>query len=131
MSTPRKLGAILFEGFGPLEMFGALGPDLEISTVAETPGPLASSAGPATVADYGFDDAPDFDLYLVPGGMGVLAQQDNPAMLDYLRKVAPTAERFMSVCNGAALPASAGVLDGRRATALVHRSGRGFGSPFL
>lgn len=122
MSRSRKLGAILFEGFelldfyGPLEMFGCLGPDLEISTVAEKTGPLRSSAGPATVAEYSFDDAPTFDLYLVPGGLGVLAQQDNPVMLDYLRRASSSAERFMTVCNGAALAASAGILDGRRAT---------------
>jgi len=122
MSKKRKLGAILFEGFelldlyGPLEMFGCLGPDLAISTVAESAGPVASSVGPETVAEHAFENAPDFDLYLVPGGLGVFAQQDNAVMLDYLRRVAPTAERFMTVCNGAALPASAGLLDGRRAT---------------
>ena len=37
-------------------------------------------------------------------------------VLDFLRGVAPRAERFMTVCNGAALAASAGLLDGRRAT---------------
>ncbi|MAG33097.1 MAG: dimethyladenosine transferase [Deltaproteobacteria bacterium] len=119
---PRTLGAILFEGFelldlyGPLEMFGCLGNDLQIETIAERSGPVASSPGPASVAVHSFDDCPDFDLYLIPGGQGVFTQQDNPTLLDFLRRRNERAELIMTVCNGAAIAASAGLLDGRRAT---------------
>lgn len=122
MTRSRKLGAILFEGFelldyyGPLEMFGSLGPDLEIITLAESNAAVASSAGPATQPDATFEGAPQCDLYLVPGGFGVLSQQDNPVMLDFVQKASASAERFMTVCNGAAIAASAGILNGRRAT---------------
>lgn len=118
----RKLGAVLFEGFelldfyGPLEMFGCLGPELQIFTVAEKRGPVKSSPGPATVAEYSFADAPPFNLLLLPGGFGVGAQLENSALLNYLRRAHSAAEVFMSVCNGAALPARAGLLDGKRAT---------------
>jgi transcriptional regulator GlxA family with amidase domain len=119
---PRRLGAILFDGFelldfyGPLEMFGCLGPDLSIETLAEVEGPVQSSAGPQTLAQHAFADCPDFDLYLIPGGQGVFREQDNEAMLSFLRDKAARAEVMMTVCNGAALPARAGLLDGRRAT---------------
>ena len=72
----RTLGAILYPGFelldlyGPLEMFGSVGPELEIATVAESAGPVASTQGPKTVADYGFGDCPPLDLVLLPGGIG-------------------------------------------------------------
>ena len=122
MTRTRRLGAVLFQGFelldyyGPLEMFGCLGDELEILVLAETDAPVASSAGPATAPDATFAAAPQCDLYLVPGGLGVLGQQDNPAMLEFLQKASEGAERFMTVCNGAAIAASAGLLDGRRAT---------------
>jgi len=118
----RTLGAILYEGFelldlyGPLEMFGSLGPELRIATVAERPGPVASFQGPKTLAEHGFDGCPALDLLLVPGGFGTLAQLENPLLLGFLRERAPRAERTMSVCSGSAILAKAGLLDGRRAT---------------
>ena len=65
-----RLGAVfyndfeLLDAYGPLEMFGALGDEIKIVTIAEQAGPVSSSAGPKTIADYGFDDAPElgFDL---------------------------------------------------------------------
>ncbi|MFI5319508.1 MAG: DJ-1/PfpI family protein [Myxococcota bacterium] len=119
---PRTLGAILYPQFelldlyGPLEMFGCLGPALRIVTVAEQAGPVASTPGPCTVAEHSFASAPPLDLLLVPGGFGTFPQLENKEMLGFLRERAPRAEVAMSVCTGAALYAAAGLLDGRRAT---------------
>ena len=121
-TKPRILGAILYPQFelldlyGPLEMFGCLGPALQIVTVAEQAGPVASSPGPCTVAEHTFANAPPLDLLLVPGGVGTFPQLQNEAMLAFLRERAPRAEVAMSVCTGAALYAAAGLLDGHRAT---------------
>jgi len=118
----RRFGALLYPGFelldlfGPLEMFGNLPGAIEIATVAERRGPVASGQGPSAVADYGFNDCPALDLLLIPGGTGARTEVENPAMLDWLRQRAATAEIVMTVCNGTALPARAGLLDGRRAT---------------
>jgi transcriptional regulator GlxA family with amidase domain len=68
------------------------------------------------VADHSFDDCPDLDLVLVPGGFGTLAQLKNPRLVEWLQKRAERAEIVMSVCSGSALLARAGLLDGRRAT---------------
>lgn len=129
MSKPLRLGALLYPGFemldyfGPLEMFAIIDGDrLTISTVAENAGPVASSipalgpVGPKVVADYGFADAPAFDLLLVPGGAGTLTELGNTAMLDYLSRTAEAATLVASVCTGSALLAKAGLLDGLRAT---------------
>lgn len=116
------LGAILYPGFelldlfGPLEMFGSVGPSLRIVTVAERAGAVASAQGPGAVAEHGFDDCPPTDLLLLPGGIGTLAGLSNPLLLDFLRKRGAAAEVTMSVCSGSALLAKAGLLDGRRAT---------------
>ena len=118
----RTLGAILYEDFelldlyGPLEMFGSIGPELRIVTVADAPGPVASAQGPETVADVGFDECPELGLILVPGGIGTVPQLENAKLLDFLRERSRSAEITMSVCSGSALLAKAGVLDGLRAT---------------
>jgi transcriptional regulator GlxA family with amidase domain len=125
MTSPtrvRTLGAILYPDFelldlyGPLEMFGCLGPELRIETVAQQAGPVRSAQGPETVARYGFADAPALDLLLLPGGLGTLPQLQNEALHEFLRTRARNAEVAMSVCSGSALFARAGLLDGRRAT---------------
>jgi transcriptional regulator GlxA family with amidase domain len=118
----RRLGAILYDQFelldlyGPLEMFGCLGEEIEIATVAERRGPVASTPGVETVARHDFGDCPDLDLILLPGGIGTVPQLENAALLGFLRDRAPAAEVTMSVCSGSALLARAGLLDGRRAT---------------
>ena len=121
MTTERTLGAILFEDFelldlyGPLEMFGCVGPELRIAMIAENAGPVGSAQGPKSVADYSFDNAPDIQLLLLPGGIGTFEQATNFAMLDFLRNNAGI-ETVMSVCSGSGVLAHAGLLDHRKAT---------------
>lgn len=124
----KKLGAILYEGFelldmfGPLEMFTALPVEqLEVVMVAQNSGPvkagtMSQAPGPTVVADYSFDDAPPLDILLIPGGIGTIPELENPAMLDFLRERCASAEMTVTVCTGSALIAKAGLLDGRRAT---------------
>lgn len=123
VSAPsRLLGAVLYPNFelldlyGPLEMFGSVGAELRIVTVAEQAGPVASAQGPRTVADSTYSDCPPLDLVLVPGGVGTFAQLDHEGLIDFLRRQAQHAEVTMSVCSGSALLARAGLLDARRAT---------------
>ena len=117
-----RLGAVfyndfeLLDAYGPLEMFGALGDEIEIVTIAEQAGPVSSSAGPKTIADYGFDDAPELDLILLPGGIGTIPELGNEAMLTFLKTRAAKSQITMSVCTGSALLAKAGLLDGLAAT---------------
>ncbi len=127
--APLKLGALLYEGFemldlfGPLEMFSNVGDGrVQIVTVAESAGPVAASIGaegpigPRVVAEHDFNTAPTLDILLVPGGFGTLPQLENTAILDFISKRTPDASVVCSVCTGSALLARAGVLNGRRAT---------------
>ena len=121
-STPRRLGALLYPGFelldtfGPLELFGHLSGMINLVTVAEQAGPVASAQQVRAVADHGFADAPKLDLLLIPGGIGTRAEVDNPALIDFLGARVPQTELTMTVCTGTALLARTGLLDGRRAT---------------
>jgi putative intracellular protease/amidase len=118
----RTLGILLYPRFelldvyGPAEIFGNVGAKLKVVMVAQKAGPVTSAQGPKAIADYGFDDCPPLDLVLVPGGFGTIAELNNTAMLDWLRKQGESTEIVMSVCSGSALLAKAGLLDGRKAT---------------
>lgn len=123
MTTPRKrrLGTLLFPQFelldvyGPLEMFG-YAPEMELVMVAESAGPVASTQGPRSVADYSLADCPPLDLLLVPGGLGTRVACNDEALLAWIRERVASCEVAMTVCTGTALFARAGVLDGHRAT---------------
>lgn len=128
-TTPRQLGALLYPGFemldyfGPLEMFSVVGSSVvKIHTVAQQAGAVPAAigsegaVGPKVIADFGFDDAPDFDMLLIPGGAGTVEQLENEDLLAFLRERSAAAEIVASVCTGSALLARAGVLDGHRAT---------------
>lgn len=121
-AAARTLGIVLYDGFelldvyGPAEMFGNVGKALDVVMIAEKAGEVTSAQGPVTVAKYGFDDCPQLDIVLVPGGIGTLRELRNETMLNWLRNRAGEAEIVSSVCSGSAILAKAGLLDGYRAT---------------
>ena len=121
-SSPIQIGAVLFEGFelldlyGPLEMFGLLETDARISVVAERKGPVRSSSGPCGVAEGTLADARGFDVLLIPGGIGTRREMANPAFLTELKRLAEASHLVATVCTGSLLLSATGLLDGRRAT---------------
>lgn len=87
-----------------------------VFTVARSDRPIAAVGGLKVIPDYSFEDAPDIDILLVPGGAGTRPQLDDTDVLDWIRRIAAGARQTTSVCTGALLLANAGLLDGRRAT---------------
>jgi putative intracellular protease/amidase len=124
MAPKKTIGALLFDRFelldvfGPLEAWGILSSSsaYRIVTTAENAGPVTSSHGPRAVADYGFADCPPLDVVLVPGGVGTRQEGANEVLLEWLRQRSAAAQFVTSVCTGSALLARAGLLEGRRAT---------------
>lgn len=106
-------GAEIIDFTGPYEVFGAA--DFDVYTVGETKEPVTTAMGMTVVPKYAFADGPQPDVLVVPGG-GVRAARDNPALLKWVRDVSARARHTMSVCNGAFILASAGLLDGLTAT---------------
>ncbi|MEM6709752.1 MAG: DJ-1/PfpI family protein [Pseudomonadota bacterium] len=127
---PLDIGIVLYPGaepldvFGPLEMWMNAGPDrVRVHLIAEQPGPVILTTtsyppelAPQVVAPYSFEDAPALDVLMVPGGLGTMAEVDNPAMIRFLKDRVPTVAVATSVCTGSALYAKAGVLEGVKAT---------------
>jgi putative intracellular protease/amidase len=117
----KKLAIVIFPGFetldvfGPVQMWGRL-PDYEVVLVSEHGGPVKSSQGLESVATYSFANAPQFEIIMIPGGLGTRREVNNPPMLDFLRKQDRGTEWTNSVCTGAAVLAKAGILSGRNAT---------------
>jgi transcriptional regulator GlxA family with amidase domain len=106
---------------GPAEVFSTAsalsgGEAYAVEVVASEPGPVPTSSVPlhphATIARF----RSRIDTLLVPGGPGVTAACGDQRLVDWVRGAAARSRRVASVCTGAFLLASAGLLDGRRAT---------------
>ncbi len=123
MSSKRIVGAVLFhefallDVFGPLQMYGMLPDDFEIRLVTEKGGEeVVSRQGPKSVSDDSFDEGREYDILLVPGGIGTRREVSNQVLLEWLRGHAKSTQFVTSVCTGSAILARAGMLDGLRAT---------------
>ena len=124
-SAPRNLAILIFDGVqiidytGPFETFGHVysddGPAFNIYTVSEKSGPITTSMGMSVNPKYSFENAPEPNLLVIPGG-DVRGQLDSPAVIKFIQDKAKGAEIVMSVCNGAYILAKAGLLDGLEAT---------------
>lgn len=130
-----NVGILIFENVevldfaGPFEVFSRTrlipGPEsrrseesapFHVFTVARTRDPITATGGLVVVPRHGFDDAPQIDLLLVPGGFGTRPLLQDEETLDWIRRIAATARHVTSVCTGALLLGKAGLLEGRRST---------------
>jgi len=102
--------------FGVLSMARRVAPQLLISTVAPTQGPVRLSNDLEVHAKFGVANAPVFDALIVTGGPGWEAQCKHTPTLDYLRQVVRGETLLASVCTGGMILAASGVLDGLPAT---------------
>jgi putative intracellular protease/amidase len=125
-TVERNLAILLFDGVqiidytGPYETFGHAfkkdGGAINIYTVAEKPGPIRTSMDMSVNPTYSFENCPQPDILVLPGGNGVWKQLDNPEVIKWVQEKSKNAEVVMSVCNGAFFLAKAGLLDGLQAT---------------
>ena len=81
----------------------------DLFTVSDTK-EIVTSGGLKLVPNYTFASVPETKVVVIP------AQKGSDAMIEWLRKVAPTADVTMSVCTGAFKLAKAGLLSGKAAT---------------
>ncbi|MCP4181003.1 MAG: DJ-1/PfpI family protein [bacterium] len=120
-----KLGAVLFNGFeqldlfGPLEMFGMLNildVQLDIIILGENGKPIKSNHGPSVIVDHTFEENVAIDILLIPGGLGTRKEVNNKNLLHYIKQYAQNSSYVATVCTGSALLAKTGLLDDIQAT---------------
>jgi len=104
------------DAVGPYEVLQRL-PGAEITWLAHEPGPVGTDTGQLRLlADAAFEDLPDPDIVVVPGGTGTNAVLDDERLVGWIRRAHETSQWTTSVCTGSLLLGAAGVLDGLEAT---------------
>ena len=115
------IGMVLFPNLtqldltGPYEVFGRL-PDTKVLLIAENLQVVKSDNGLLLIPDATFENSPQVDLLFVPGGRGIFEAIQNKALISFLQKQAKEAKYITSVCTGSLVLATAGLLNGYKAT---------------
>jgi putative intracellular protease/amidase len=117
-----KIAIPLYDGFtaldavGPYEVLSRL-PGAQVRWLAAEPGPVRTDNDMlGLVADAAYEELPDPEIVLVPGGLGTRALLDDERLVGWIRRAHETSEWTTSVCTGSLLLGVAGVLDGLDAT---------------
>ena len=84
--------------------------------VSQHGGVVTSAKGMRITADHSFSDCPPLDVLLVPGGRGTRSEMENPAMLEWIGRIASNCKWVTSVCTGSLLLTEAGPAAGKRVT---------------
>ena len=133
LTQKRKILMVAYPGvhqldvIGPLEILattqffvadGDLPYDLKI--VAAQAGPVKASSGLTITAETSFADAmgrdDEIDTLMIAGGHGSSSELKNQELLEFVRTMAPRAQRIVSICTGALILAEAGLLKNKKAS---------------
>lgn len=117
-----EIAILLYDRFtaldciGPYEVLHNL-PGTDVKFVSRDGGIVRSDSRRLAVAtEYAIDDVPSPAMVLVPGGPGDEAASADERICAWLRRAHETTKWTTSVCTGALVLASAGLLEGLEAT---------------
>ncbi|MEV0086270.1 DJ-1/PfpI family protein [Saccharopolyspora sp. NPDC050642] len=122
-SGPR-IGILLYDGFslldptGPAELLSRL-PGATVTMIAERRGPVRTDTRQVSVvAERSIAEVDRLDVLLVPGAgeRGTVAAMENPALIDWIRRVDRRTTWTTSVCTGSLILGAAGLLRDRATT---------------
>jgi transcriptional regulator GlxA family with amidase domain len=105
---------------GPWELLGiwkrfAQGPEQRV-IVSQSLAPITCANGLSANPHISFDQCPQLDFLLVPGGEGTRTEINNPTLINFISSQARGCQAVLSVCTGSFLLHRAGLLSGKRAT---------------
>jgi transcriptional regulator GlxA family with amidase domain len=105
------------DAIGPFEVLAHL-PGATVHWVGLEPGVVRTEEGSGVGinVDKKFEDVPNPEIIVIPGGHGEQQLRDNRRFLDWLLGAHETSTWTTSVCTGSLLLGSAGILRGKRAT---------------
>ena len=78
--------------------------------------PATTDRGMQMAPTITFDQCPQLDLVMVPGGPGQQDLMEDPVAIEFLQRQARGAKYVTSVCTGSLVLGAAGLLKGKRAT---------------
>lgn len=102
---------------GPFEVFSVTSQlnnyePFKVFTISETGEEINAVNGLNVLPDFSFEDHPDIDVLIIPGGDGAKIEMNKQSVLDWVNSVNDHSTITMSVCGGARILAKAGLLDG-------------------
>jgi putative intracellular protease/amidase len=104
------------DAVGPYEVLSRL-PGASVTWLAHEPGVVRNDQRMMGIeAQAAFEDLPDPEIVLVPGGTGTNDFLEDERLVAWIRRAHETSDWTTSVCTGALLLGAAGVLDGIEAT---------------
>jgi putative intracellular protease/amidase len=104
------------DAVGPYEVLSRR-PGATVTWLAHAPGVVHTDNGMLGIeAQAAFEDLPDPEIVLVPGGTGTNDFLEDERLVGWIRGAHETSEWTTSVCTGSLLLGAAGVLDGLEAT---------------
>jgi transcriptional regulator GlxA family with amidase domain len=103
------------DAVGPFEVLSRL-PGAEVAWLGPEAGPVSTDNGLTMLAGAAYEELPEPDIVLVPGGLGTYAALEEERLVEWIRTAHQTSDWTTSVCTGSLLLAAAGVLDGLEAT---------------
>jgi cyclohexyl-isocyanide hydratase len=116
-----QIGVIVFPGMtsldalAPFEVLARI-PDSTCHLVWKSRDAFKGDTGLIVTPSISFEDAPQFDVIVVPGGPGQNELMTDDQLMGFLKRQAKDAQWVTSVCTGSLLLAAAGLLDGYKAT---------------
>jgi putative intracellular protease/amidase len=102
--------------FGPVEIFGRLKDNYQISFCSLLGGPVKNSHGVTIITENIEEIKNGVDIFLIPGGYGSRKEVDNILLIDKIREISGLSKFVLTVCTGSALLSKTGLLDGKKAT---------------
>jgi transcriptional regulator GlxA family with amidase domain len=104
------------DAVGPYEVLQRI-PCIDIVFVGRQRGEFRSENGMlGLTADATFDEVPQPDVVMFPGGVGTRPLQHDEGVLEWVRHAHATTRLTTSVCTGSLVLGAAGLLDGLTAT---------------
>jgi putative intracellular protease/amidase len=117
----KNIGILLFSNFetldvfGPVEIFGRL-KDLYHIEFYSLEGGVITSTQNVKILTEKLSEKDQFDIFLIPGGMGTRKEVDHEQMISTISGIATSSNHVLTVCTGSALLAKTGQINGLSAT---------------
>ncbi|MGG3452253.1 DJ-1/PfpI family protein [Domibacillus aminovorans] len=123
-----RVGIFLFDDVevldfaGPFEVFSVT--ELEddekpfiVEMVSEKGNIINALNGLKVQPDYNFENMPQFDILIIPGGLGASEHEmHNDSVIKWIANQMKSVQLMTSVCTGALLLAKSGLLEGKKCT---------------